>query len=85
MDCIPQGSVGFSRQEYCSGLPFLPPGDLLDPGIEPASPTLVGEFFTTVPYPYLSISISIWEYTQSTGVQKQCLRLALINFLKDRI
>ena len=33
-------SVGFSRQEYWSGLPFPSPGDLLDPGIEPRSPTL---------------------------------------------
>ena len=32
--------VGFSRQEYWSGLPFLSPGDLPDPGIEPRSPTL---------------------------------------------
>ena len=31
-------SMGFSRQEYCSGLPFPPPGDLPDPGIEPRSP-----------------------------------------------
>ena len=31
-------SVGFSRQEYWSGLPFPSPGDLLDPGIEPRSP-----------------------------------------------
>ena len=31
-------SMGFSRQEYRSGLPFLPPGDLSDPGIEPNSP-----------------------------------------------
>ena len=30
----------FSRQEYCSGLPFYPPGDLPDPGIEPPSPAL---------------------------------------------
>ena len=30
-------STGFSRQEYWSGLPFPPPGDLLDPGIEPVS------------------------------------------------
>ena len=30
----------FSRQEYWSGEPFPPPGDLLDPGIEPRSPTL---------------------------------------------
>ena len=32
-------SMGFSRQEYWSGLPCLPPGDLPDPGIEPMSPT----------------------------------------------
>ena len=31
-------SLGFSRQECWSGLPFLPPGDLPHPGIEPASP-----------------------------------------------
>ena len=33
-------SVGFPRQEYWSGLPFLSPGDLADPGIEPTSPAL---------------------------------------------
>ena len=32
--------MGFSRQEYCSGLPFPSPGDLPDPGIEPRSPAL---------------------------------------------
>ena len=31
-------SIGFSRQEYWSGLPFPSPGDLPDPGIEPSSP-----------------------------------------------
>ena len=36
----------FSRQEYWSGLPFPSPGDLPDPGIELASPTLLGKFFT---------------------------------------
>ena len=43
-------SVGFSRQEYWSGLPFPPAGDLPDPGIVPkslASPALAGRFFTT--------------------------------------
>ena len=34
------GSMGFSRQEHWSGLPCPPPGDLPDPGIEPASPAL---------------------------------------------
>ena len=42
-------SMGFSRQEYWSGVPFPPPGDLPDPGIEPVSPALVGEFFTSEP------------------------------------
>ena len=41
--------MGFQRQEYWSGLPFPSPGDLPDPGIEPTSPALVGEFFTTEP------------------------------------
>ena len=42
-------SVGFSWQEYWSGLPFPSPGDLPDPGIKPsfpAAPTLAGGFFT---------------------------------------
>ena len=38
-------SMGFSRQEYGNGLPFPSPGDLPDPGIEPASPTLARGFF----------------------------------------
>ena len=33
-------SLGFPRQEYCSGLPFPSPGDLPDPGIKPMSPAL---------------------------------------------
>ena len=40
-------SMGFPRQEYWSGLAFLSPGDLSDPGIELSSPTLAGRFFTT--------------------------------------
>ena len=43
-------SMGFSRQEYWSGLPFPPPEDLFDPGIKSSSlmsPALAGGFFTT--------------------------------------
>ena len=43
-------SMGFSRQEYWSGLPLPPPGDLPDSVIEqisPVSPALAGRFFTT--------------------------------------
>jgi len=42
-------TMGFSRQEYWSGLPFPSPGDLPGPGIKPASPALAGRFFTTEP------------------------------------
>ena len=45
-------SLGFSRHEYCSGLPCPSPGDLPDPGIKPTSPVspaLAGGFFTTEP------------------------------------
>ena len=37
-DCQAPLSMGFSRQEYWSGLPFPSPGEPLDPGSEPASP-----------------------------------------------
>ena len=40
-------SMGFSRQEYWSELPFRSPGDLPDPEFEPMSPALAGGFFTT--------------------------------------
>ena len=42
-------SMGFSRQEYWSGLSFPSPGDLPDPEIEPTSPALADGFFTTEP------------------------------------
>ena len=45
-------SVALSWQEYCSGLPFPPPGDLPDPGFKPTtlvSPALAGRFFITEP------------------------------------
>ena len=41
--------MGFSRQEYWSGLPFPSPGDLPDLGIEPGSPTLQADALTSEP------------------------------------
>ena len=41
--------MGFSRQEYWSGLPFPSPGDLPDPGTKFMSLALAGAFFTTAP------------------------------------
>ena len=57
-------SMGFSRQEYWSGLPFPSPGDLPDPGIElmsPGSPTLQVGFFTTEPLGK-SFSCAYWPF-----------------------
>ena len=42
-------SMGFSRQEYWSGLPFPSPGYLPDPGIEPGSPTFQADALTSEP------------------------------------
>ena len=42
-------SMGFPRQEYWNGLPFLSPGDLPHSGIEPVSPELTDGFFTAEP------------------------------------
>ena len=41
--------MGFSRQEYWSGLPFPPPGELPDPGIQPRSPTLQADSLLSEP------------------------------------
>ena len=54
MDCSPQAplSMGLSRQEYWSGLPCPPPGDLPKPGTEPmslTSPALAGRFLLLMP------------------------------------
>ena len=52
-------SMGFSRQEYWSGLPIPSPGDLPNPGIEPASLALVGRFST---------NSTTWEAPKATCV-----------------
>ena len=48
-------SMGFSRQEYWSGLPFPSPGDLPNPGIKPGSPVLQAEALTSEP-PYFHLN-----------------------------
>ena len=42
--------VGFSRQEYWSGLPFPSPGDLPNPGMEPGSPALQADTLPSEPF-----------------------------------
>ena len=70
-------SKGFSRQEYWSGSPCPPPGDLPDPRIEPTSlmfPALVGGFFTTSPS-WEDLSCGMWYLVPRPGIQ--CSPLAL--------
>ena len=58
----PSSSVhGIFQQEVWSGLPFPPPGDLPDPGMETESPTLAGGFFITEPpwEPHFDITVSL--------------------------
>ena len=62
MDCSPPGYMGFSRQEYWSGLPCSPPGDLPNPGIELMSSALADGFFTHErhlgsPFGFLDLSL----------------------------
>ena len=61
-------SIRFSRQEYWSGLPCPPPGDLPDQGMEPRSlmfPALAGRFFTTCPTWEAQISLLLGLSLQS--------------------
>ena len=68
MDCSLPGSssIGFPRQEYWNGSPFLSPGDLPDPGIKPkslVSSELAGRFFPLChlggPYRYAAVCLSV--------------------------
>ena len=55
-------SVGFSRQEYWSGLLFPSPGDLPNPGIEPRSPALQADALPSEPPGKLKSSLYIWNF-----------------------
>ena len=66
-------SIRFSRREYWNGLPFSPPGDLPNPGIEPASltsPALAGRFFITGIPGYTPIKN--FKNKQERGMPSQC-------------
>ena len=79
-------SMGFSRQEYCSGLPCPPPGHLPNPGVEPTSltsPSLAGRFFTTTAT-YIPQSSPNETYPQSWRCSLSLFqpRLGAMNWLK---
>ena len=58
-------SMGFSRQEYWSGLPFPSPGDLPDPGIEPWSPAFQAEALTSEPPFIKPLDFEKFEHVQN--------------------
>ena len=72
-------SMGFSRQEYWSGLSFASPGDLPDPGIEPRSPALQADALTSEPQlknlssgPYRKSFLTlIWEIGDNVSSEAQ--------------
>ena len=69
-------SMGFPRQQYCSGLPFPNPGDLPDPGIKPtslASCTMAGGYITTEPpgKPHINTHMHTHAHTQTYMCRKQ--------------
>ena len=66
-------SMGFSRQEYRSGLPFPPPGDLPHPGIKLAFPALAGRLSTSEPpgkHMLLRQGLNMTIYTQNFNLTK---------------
>ena len=58
--------MGFSRQEYWSGLPFPSPGDLADPAIEPGSLALQTDFLPSEPP---------WGFNHNQDLTKFCFQL----------
>jgi len=77
--------MGFSRQEYWTGLPFPSLGDLPDPGIKPNSPAFAGGFFTAkppgkphcynnLPQIYYLIFLEVGSLSGSYGLKSRYLR-----------
>ena len=60
-------SMGHTRQEYWSGLPFPSPGDLPDPGIEPGSPAFQADALTSEPPNVIVYYLSTINSTESLG------------------
>ena len=74
-------SMGFSRQEYWSGLPFPSPGDLPDPGIEPSSPALQADSLLSEPPGNPSICIKNHKFLWYLQFQSNYTGFVLASFL----
>ena len=66
-------SMGFSRQEYWSGLPFPPPEELPDPGFEPSSPVFYSQSkFLMLSCLHLYVSLKHWHIIRRNSKLKTC-------------
>ena len=85
--------MGFSRQEYWSGLPFPPPGDLPDPGIKPASlmlPALAGRFLSSSEKPIYNhrneqsceFALTITHYYMKTSIPSLVGKKRILTFVR---
>ena len=81
MDCSLQAplSMRFSRQEYWSGLPFLSPGDLPDPGIKPGSPVLQADSLLSEPPGKTSVPRAGGEVGVGVMVESQTAESSDVN------
>ena len=71
-------SVGFSRQEYWSGLPFPSPGDLPNPGIEPESPEFQADALTSEPPGKPKLIFTVYQlanYIRHKKVKYECKKI----------
>ena len=78
-------SMGFSRQEYWSGLPFPSPGDLPEPGIKPTSPVspaLAVRFFTTDVYSWVKLPQNLFS---NKALNISCSVLGTVLKVKSRV
>ena len=85
-------SMGFSGQEHCCGLPYPPPEDLPDPGIEPPSlrsRALAGGFFTTITTPKLTYLVFCFPILSTCWRLSPCLTslfaclMNVLNVIRD--
>ena len=79
-------SMGFSRQECWSGLPFLSPGDLPDPGIKPGSPALQADGLPSEPpgklfFFFLNIYLLKYNWLTMFQVHSKLIQLCIYTYI----
>ena len=81
--CQPPLSMGFSMQEYWSGLPYSSPGGLADPGSELGSPTLQVDSLLSEPLGKQFMQRTSWEMLDSMNHELESRLLGEISTISD--